>query len=67
MTSLDFDAPRLEAALRAVLELHQPHEVNGPGNVLCSSCNKSWGGGEPYPCPTVRAIESALSEGEGES
>ena len=49
------DVPALVAALRAVLDLHQPTEVLGRGSV-CPTCDP-W---RPYPCPTVRAVEAAL-------
>ena len=47
------DMPRLIAALRAVLELHQPVPyAQGPD--YCDECE------HPAPCPTVKAIAEAL-------
>ncbi len=37
-------------ALRAVVELHKPH-TNPPN---CRECD------EPYPCPTIQAIQEQL-------
>lgn len=47
----DEDAP---AALRAVLELHQPDEWG-----QCSSCVDD-GLPIPYPCPTVEAVRETI-------
>lgn len=61
------DVPALVAAVESVLELHK--EV---GNAGIGGCDCGCGGYEPwcscgqgdYPCPTVQAIQSALSEGD---
>jgi hypothetical protein len=44
-------APKAFAALRAVLDLHSPD--NGM-SAFCNGCDF------PFPCPTVRAITTAL-------
>lgn len=60
------DVPRMEAALRAVLGLHVPHEGYN-GEVLCSECHDNTGMFWDYPCGTVQAIAGALGvETEGE-
>ena len=59
------DVPMLVDALRAVLDLHPPiahHRIAANGEVAehfeaCEECD--W---VRWPCPTVRAIESALRE-----
>ena len=38
-------------ALRAVVELHKPVEIDRELNYNCQECE--WG----YPCPTIQAIE----------
>ena len=58
----------LEAALKKVLELHQPvtdgmgFTEDGYGGIspACSSCGTSDEYAVPYPCPTVTAITTAL-------
>jgi len=48
-------------ALRAVVELHNPNKV--PKGLWCTECSKRFensGWYEPYPCPTIRAIEEQL-------
>jgi hypothetical protein len=41
-------------ALRAVVELHQPFEIDREGNYNCQECE--WA----YPCSTIQAIEKEL-------
>ena len=53
------DVERIEAALRAVLDLHVPHEWYN-GEVLCLECDDNTGMFRDYPCGTVRAITDAL-------
>lgn len=61
------DVPRLVAALRAVLDLHRPVEVE-PSDTICGDCSfqlpngRYFGKVEEWPCPTVRAVEAALGE-----
>jgi hypothetical protein len=43
------------AALRAVVELHKPVEIDRELNYNCQECE--WG----YPCLTIQAIEKELS------
>lgn len=52
------DLPAATAALRAVLDLHQPHNLdNGTSiNYLCVECLAR------FPCPTVTAITTALED-----
>jgi hypothetical protein len=47
------DAPKLIAALRAVLEMHAPLETS-EDDTLCDVC------GADHPCPTVRAVAEKL-------
>ena len=51
------------SALRAVVELHKPELVeSGKDSIfVCSTCNPEWFWENPYPCPTIQAIEKALS------
>lgn len=49
------DVPRLVKALDGVLRLHTRGPDSSRG-VVCFECAP-----EPYPCPTVRAIEAALT------
>ncbi len=67
------DVPALVAALRTVLDLHQPGIAYGVS--VCQTCSQVKGQDEwddpndspiaswlPWPCPTVAAVTSALSE-----
>ena len=51
-------------ALRAVVELHRPSEIaDAYGDIGCVECDynadyKIWN--QPYPCPTIQAIEKEL-------
>ena len=45
---------QLTTALRAVVELHKPFEIDREGNYNCQECE--W----EYPCPTIQAIEKEL-------
>ncbi len=42
-------------ALRAIVELHKPFEIDREGNYNCQECE--W----QYPCLTIQAIEKELS------
>ena len=46
-------------ALRAVVELHKPDQRD-EGYVHCSICFAGWDYPQPYPCPTIQAIEKEL-------
>ena len=53
-------------ALRAVVELHKPWDVETEGGTftLCNDCSRrvdSPGYGILYPCKTIQAIEKELS------
>lgn len=48
-----YKAPGYQA-LRAVVELHKPVEIDRELNYNCQECE--WG----YPCPTIQAIEKEL-------
>ena len=53
----------LVLALRAVVELHEPHR-SPDGDVDCSVCENTsshWSG-VPYPCPTIQAITNRSGE-----
>jgi hypothetical protein len=41
-------------ALRTVVELHKPFEIDREGNYNCQECE--W----EYPCPTIQSIEKEL-------
>lgn len=56
------DVPRLVAALRAVLDLHTETYYDGPRCTECASLDGVDPAPEFYPCPTVRAVEDALSQ-----
>ena len=49
-------------ALRAVMELHRPELIeSGKESIfVCSTCNPEWFWENPYPCPTIQAIEKEL-------
>lgn len=55
------------AAIRAVIDLHKPVEVE-PSDTICRECSYQLSNGryfgkvEEWPCPTVRAVENALGE-----
>lgn len=57
--------PAARAALRAVLDLHCPVEVE-PSDTICGECSLQLPNGRyfgkvvAWPCPTVRAVEAAL-------
>ena len=65
------DMPALVAALRGVLEMHQPVEIE-PSDTICGECSyrlpngRYFGKVEYWPCPTVRAITEALEVGGNE-
>ena len=44
-------------ALRAVVELHKPHDKY---NGVCSGCYEEESGFSDYPCSTIQAIEKEL-------
>jgi hypothetical protein len=48
-----FKAPGYKA-LRTVVELHKPFEIDREGNYNCQECE--W----EYPCPTIQSIEKEL-------
>lgn len=53
--------PDLVAAVRAVLDLHR--ESSAPYDTgYCEGCNQAQEFPEDWPCPTVRAIATALGE-----
>lgn len=52
-------APKAFVALRAVLDLHQPHANGSLTCVECSECEDTYDD-VPWPCPTVTAITTAL-------
>lgn len=45
-------------ALRAVVELHQPHKACSEGCLTAGWCEECME--PPYPCPTIQAIEREL-------
>jgi hypothetical protein len=48
------DIPAIHA-LKAIVELHKPFEIDREGNYNCQECE--WA----YPCPTVQTIEKELN------
>ena len=50
------DKNALLTALRAVLDLHEPDGHDPQDSAICPPC------AEYHPCPTVRAITTALGE-----
>ena len=61
---IDYGQIDLSKALRAVVELHKPSEIaDAFGDIGCVECDydadyKIWN--QPYPCPTIQAIEKEL-------
>ena len=59
----NFEGTKMLKALRAVVELHKPFMYDGRFGQFerCSGCasEEEWLG-EPYPCPTIQAIEKEL-------
>lgn len=55
--------PAATAALRAVLDLHQPYQYRASERDLCAECinDAETEGTIQWPCPTVRAITDALT------
>lgn len=60
------DVPALTVALRAVLELHKPVDVE-PSDTICRECSFQLSSGryfgrlEEWPCPTVQAITEHIN------
>ena len=62
------DLPHALAALEAVLAIHRPLPATMKASAragrqaahVCTGCGTDAGKWEQWPCPTVRAIESAL-------
>jgi hypothetical protein len=54
-TMTNHDAIFMKDAIRAVVELHSPFEIDREGNYNCQECE--WA----YPCDTIQAIEKELS------
>ena len=52
------DAIFMKDAIRAVVELHKPHDKY---EGVCSGCYEEESGFSDYPCPTIQAIEKELS------
>ena len=50
----------IEAALRAVVELHKPYEHEVVNYVFCRGCTIDLDLAPPYPCDTTQAIEKEL-------
>jgi len=62
VTNLPQDFQRYRGVIRAVVELHKPELIeNGKESIfVCSTCNPEWFWENPYPCPTIQAIEKEL-------
>ena len=50
-------------ALRAVMELHIPIDKSRHEGKIDLRCRECTDGFEPYPCPTIQAIEKELING----
>ncbi len=51
----------LATALIQVIKLHPPASpAFDDGFVTCETCNWEYDRNEPYPCPTIQAIEKEL-------
>lgn len=59
---MDLHAPRLLAAVKAVLIEHEP--IRSDGKATCITCSDSYGEHEQWPCDTVKAIARAVLWGE---
>ena len=46
-------------ALRTVVELHKPEQIN-PTYLVCTNCYDEESGPSDYPCDTIQAIEKDL-------
>jgi hypothetical protein len=57
------DIYNMHRALRAVVELHkpEPYDYNEELHFSCSCNQNVLGFLNPYPCPTIQAIEKELS------
>jgi hypothetical protein len=51
--------PQSMQALRAVVELHKPEQIN-PTYLVCTNCYDEESGPSDYPCDTIQAIEKEL-------
>ena len=51
--------PQSIHALRAVVELHKPEQIN-PTYLVCTNCYDEESGPSDYPCDTIQAIEKEL-------
>lgn len=58
MNSRTLETPYI--ALRAVLELHKPEQIN-PTYLVCTNCYDEESGPSDYPCDTIQAIEKELN------
>lgn len=59
----EFYVPRLFAALRGVLVEHVPISFGGAHGTFCKTCTSGPADSPcpaPWPCPTIRAITTAL-------
>ncbi len=50
----------IEAALRAVVDLHKPCQHEVVSYVFCMGCTIDLDLAPPYPCDTIQAIEKEL-------
>jgi hypothetical protein len=57
----EFAYDTLANALQAVVELHKPFIREDKVVVCFQSCNHHLGYAQPYPCPTIQAIEKELN------
>ena len=53
----------MQPALRAVVELHIPIDKSRHEGKIDLRCRECTDGFEPYPCPTIQAIEKELING----
>ena len=63
LVSDSFEKP-LKKAIISIVELHKPSEIaDAYGDIGCVECDynadyKIWN--QPYPCPTIQAIEEQI-------
>ena len=59
-TTHDYAPANLAIALRKVVELHKPRDESYKQDGSDLRCKECTDGFEPYPCPTIQAIEEQL-------
>lgn len=52
--------PFMAKSLTAIIKLHEPYTEFYEEKCLCRECTAISSTQEPYPCPTIQAIEAEL-------